>query len=289
MGQEPREGHNGSGRVDVRSAARDRDPKACAMVQFHRFSEKNKRPGSPGSAKAAIAGWLVDPFGGAADLRAGVLRHVGPAFVEDPVRVLRVGRFAARFGFAIAPETMELMRQMVHSGEVDQLVPERVWQEIARGLMERMPSRMIDVLDRCGALARIIPDCPNAGASAAREAVDHAAARTANLEERFAAWLGGIADATSVRRTADRLRASSEARELVILAARLPQPLDRWMQKPLPGMRPNGIAEQCPVSALFEPISPAVLLVGPADGNSSRRAMLSYTIAPSRTVGPITR
>src|SRR4029453_12897540 len=87
-------------------------------------------------------GTLIDPFNGTEDLSAGILRHVSPAFAEDPVRILRVARFAARFGFDIAPETLELMRSMVSSGEVDALVPERVWQELARGLMTERPSRM---------------------------------------------------------------------------------------------------------------------------------------------------
>lgn len=103
-------------------------------------------------------GTLIDPFNGVADIEARVLRHVGPAFVEDPVRILRVARFAARFAdFSIAPETLELMCRMVDCGEVDHLVAERVWQEMAKGLMERTPSRMIAVLRDCGALARILP------------------------------------------------------------------------------------------------------------------------------------
>ena len=103
-------------------------------------------------------GSLVDPFNGVADLEARILRHVGPAFVEDPVRILRVARFAARFSdFAIAPETFNLMRRMVDCGEVDHLVAERVWQELAKGLMEKAPSRMIRILHECGALARILP------------------------------------------------------------------------------------------------------------------------------------
>lgn len=104
------------------------------------------------------AGTLIDPYHGEADLRAGILRHVGPAFVEDPVRILRVARFAARFGFVVAPETLELMREMVRNGEVDHLVPERAWQELAKGLMEPTPSRMFTVLRDCGALARILPE-----------------------------------------------------------------------------------------------------------------------------------
>ena len=104
-------------------------------------------------------GALVDPFGGARDLEARVLRHVSDAFREDPVRILRLARFAARFAdFAVASETMELMREMVASGEVDALVPERVWREVSRGLLESKPSRMLDVLRDCGALARVLPE-----------------------------------------------------------------------------------------------------------------------------------
>jgi len=102
---------------------------------------------------------LVDPYGGQRDLQARVLRHVSPAFREDPVRILRVARFAARFtDFSVAPETLALIRDMVADGEADHLVPERVWQELARGLMEPKPSRMFTVLRDCGALARLLPE-----------------------------------------------------------------------------------------------------------------------------------
>ncbi len=102
---------------------------------------------------------LVDPFGGQADLRDRVLRHVTNSFAEDPVRILRLARFAARFPhFSIAPETQALMEAMVQEGEVDHLVPERVWQEISRGLMEQQPSRMFQVLRGCGALERLLPE-----------------------------------------------------------------------------------------------------------------------------------
>jgi tRNA nucleotidyltransferase (CCA-adding enzyme) len=102
---------------------------------------------------------LVDPYGGIADLRNGILRHVSPAFIEDPVRILRVARFAARFpDFVIADETLALMGEMVESGEVDALVAERVWQELAKGLMEVRPSRMFGVLRDCGALRKILPE-----------------------------------------------------------------------------------------------------------------------------------
>ena len=105
------------------------------------------------------AGALIDPHGGQRDLHAKRLRHVSPAFSEDPVRILRLARFAARFDdFSVAPETLALMRAMVEAGEVDALVPERVWQELARGLMEARPSRLFEVLRECGALARLLPE-----------------------------------------------------------------------------------------------------------------------------------
>ena len=105
------------------------------------------------------SGTVIDPFGGRDDLAAGILRHVSPAFAEDPVRILRLARFAARFpDFRVAESTRDLMRSMVTSGEVDALVPERVWQELARGLMAARPSRMFEVLRDCGALARLLPE-----------------------------------------------------------------------------------------------------------------------------------
>jgi tRNA nucleotidyltransferase (CCA-adding enzyme) len=105
------------------------------------------------------SGTLIDPYGGRTDLDRKVLRHVSPAFAEDPVRILRVARFTARFTeFSLAPETLELMRRMVANGEVDALVPERVWQELARGLMEAQPSRMFETLRECGALRKLLPE-----------------------------------------------------------------------------------------------------------------------------------
>jgi tRNA nucleotidyltransferase (CCA-adding enzyme) len=108
---------------------------------------------------SAWAGQIVDPYDGQHDLQAKVLRHVTHAFAEDPVRILRLARFAARFAdFSVADETMALMRQMVEDGEVDHLVPERVWQELARGLMSAKPSRMFEVLRACGALKVLLPE-----------------------------------------------------------------------------------------------------------------------------------
>lgn len=104
-------------------------------------------------------GELIDPYCGQRDLKAKILRHVGPAFTDDPVRVLRLARFAARFSdFSVAPETLDLMRHMVACGEIDHLVAERVWQELAKGLMEEKPSRMFEVLRDCHALARLLPE-----------------------------------------------------------------------------------------------------------------------------------
>lgn len=104
-------------------------------------------------------GLLIDPYGGRADIERKILRHVSPAFAEDPVRILRVARFAARFAdFSVAPETLELMRHMVANGEVDALVAERVWQELARGLMEAAPSRMFEIMRECGALNKLLPE-----------------------------------------------------------------------------------------------------------------------------------
>ncbi|WP_037588629.1 multifunctional CCA addition/repair protein [Stenoxybacter acetivorans] len=103
-------------------------------------------------------GTLIDPYGGQADLQAGILRHVSPAFAEDPVRILRAARFAARYDFEIAADTMQLMRNMVADGEADALVAERVWQEFAKGLMEKQAARMITVLHDCGALAVLLPE-----------------------------------------------------------------------------------------------------------------------------------
>jgi tRNA nucleotidyltransferase (CCA-adding enzyme) len=110
-------------------------------------------------APSAWYGHIVDPYGGRGDLQAKVLRHVTEAFAEDPVRILRLARFAARFAdFSVADETMALMRQMVEDGEVDHLVPERVWQELAKGLMSERPSRMFEVLRSCGALKVLLPE-----------------------------------------------------------------------------------------------------------------------------------
>ena len=111
------------------------------------------------AASDAWAGQIVDPYGGQADLHNQVLRHVTDAFAEDPVRILRVARFAARFAdFSVADETMALMRLMVVNGEADHLVPERVWQELAKGLMSERPSRMFEVLRACGALKVLLPE-----------------------------------------------------------------------------------------------------------------------------------
>ncbi|WAI84425.1 MULTISPECIES: CCA tRNA nucleotidyltransferase [Achromobacter] len=130
-------------------------------------------------------GELVDPLDGAADVRARVFRHVGEAFQEDPVRILRLGRFAARFDdFTVAPETLALCQRMVQQGEADALVAERVWKELSRGLMAKKPSRMLDVLQDSGALARVMPELQ--GVKEAGADVDRAAEQGLSLAGRYA-------------------------------------------------------------------------------------------------------
>ncbi len=160
---------------------------------------------------------LVDPYGGQRDLQAKVLRHVTDAFREDPVRILRVARFAARFpDFTVAPETLALMCQMVAAGEVDALVPERVWQELARGLMEAQPSRMLAVLQACAALPRLVPALATEGHALAL--LDTAARLHAPLAVRFALlrtqW-GAGPDAIY-----SRLRVPTDCRDLAELVQR---------------------------------------------------------------------
>lgn len=197
-------------------------------------------------------GNIIDPFNGVADLEAGILRHVSPAFSEDPVRVLRTARFAARFGFRIAPETLALMSDMVHNGEVDALVPERVWQELSRGLMEKNPARMFYTLRECGALARIMPEIdvlfgvpqpvhahPEIDTGLhIMLAIDYAAAQNYSLPVRFATlthdlgkgttppeeWPRHIGhEARSIELTqnlCERIRAPKDVRDLALLVAR---------------------------------------------------------------------
>lgn len=195
-------------------------------------------------------GRLVDPYGGRRDLEAGVLRHVSDAFVEDPVRLIRLARFATRFAdFEIAPETLSLCRRLVASGEIDALVPERVWQEMSRALMHGRPSRFFDVLRQTGALARLLPELdalwgipqkpeyhPELDAGVhVMMVLDQAASMSAPLDVRFACLvhdLGkaltpaeqlpshhghekrGLAPVTEVCR---RLRVPNEVRDLALL------------------------------------------------------------------------
>ncbi len=199
-----------------------------------------------------VKGKLIDPYNGVADLRAGVLRHVSPAFSEDPVRILRAARFAARFGFTVAPETLLLMQNMVTDGEVDALIAERVWQELARGLMTSNPARFFEVLRSCGALAKILPEV-DALFGVPQPALHHpeidcgvhtmlvindAAQHDYALETRFAALTHDLGKATTdkeilprhtgheqrsvalVKTLCQRLRAPVQCRDLALLAAR---------------------------------------------------------------------
>ena len=212
-------------------------------------------------------GALVDPYGGADDVRAGVLRHVSPAFAEDPVRILRVARFAARFGFDIAPETRELMCSMVQAGEADALVPERVWQELARGLMERKPSRMLDVLRGCGALDRVAPELvalyEEAAWRDALTAVNAAAAAQTTLDARWAALTRGL-DPMAADALAQRLKAPTSTRDLSMLAARHRHAFADAAQLDAPALlellnavdawrKPQRFTELCNVALIGEP------------------------------------
>ena len=198
-------------------------------------------------------GSLLDPFGGQADLRARVFRHVSSAFAEDPVRILRLARFAARFPqFSVAPDTMALMRQMVEQGEVDALVAERVWQEVARGLLEDTPSRMLALLRECGALARIMPELnalwgvpqpplhhPEIDTGVHMMLViDYAAGRGFELAVRFAALMHDLGKGATppqnwpahhghegmglqlIETLCKRLKVPNECRELALMTAR---------------------------------------------------------------------
>ncbi len=166
-------------------------------------------------------GTLIDPFGGRADLDARLLRHVSPAFVEDPVRILRVARFAARFatlGFRVAPETRTLMRQMVESGETDALVPERVWREMEHALAEPTPEAFFDTLAECGALRVILPEL--AWQESDRAALRAAVSLSPNVPVRLAALLAG-AQPAQIGACCERLRIPTPARDLALLCARL--------------------------------------------------------------------
>ncbi len=199
-----------------------------------------------------VDGTLVDPHGGERDLRAGILRHVSPAFAEDPLRVLRVARFAARFGFVVAPETEGLMRTIVAGGELATLAPERVWQELARALMESHPSRFLAVLRRCGALAQLLPEIdalfgvPQPMAHHPEldtgvhvlQALDYAASAGNVLQVRYAVLAHDLGKAATAREDwprhiaheqksvrlaeamSERLRAPADCRELAVLTAR---------------------------------------------------------------------
>jgi tRNA nucleotidyltransferase (CCA-adding enzyme) len=198
-------------------------------------------------------GVLIDPWGGRSDLEAKVFRHVSPAFAEDPVRILRVARLAARFpDFTVAPETEALMRAMVEAGEADALVAERVWKELSRGLMEDRPSRMLEVLRRSGALARILPEVDRLFGVPQRTdhhpevdtgihllmVLDMAAQLHASLEVRYACLCHDLGKGTTpdetlprhighehrsvalARRLSERLKVSTACRELAEVVAR---------------------------------------------------------------------
>jgi tRNA nucleotidyltransferase (CCA-adding enzyme) len=194
-------------------------------------------------------GALIDPFGGRKDLDAKVLRHVSDAFAEDPVRILRLARFAARFGFKVHEQTMELMRRMVDSGEADFLVAERVWQEFSRGLSEAHPERMFEVLERSGLSRKLLPEL---------QRIPAALSKASSLPVRFALLTWGLTDVTAL---CDRLRAPNEVRELALTANRVKDQLERSTPDGLLELlkradafrRPERFAELLEAARLAEP------------------------------------
>jgi tRNA nucleotidyltransferase (CCA-adding enzyme) len=160
------------------------------------------------------SGRLIDPFGGARDLKEGVLRHVSDAFHDDPVRILRVARFAARFGFRIDDATMALMKSMVDTGEADHLVPERVWQEFSRGLSEDRPELMFEALERCDFRPKLLPEL---------QAIP--AGFSGPLPVRFAVLCWPVPEA-DLKALCERLKVPNEERDLALLACRCQRLLD---------------------------------------------------------------
>ena len=182
-------------------------------------------------------GTLVDPYGGCADLAARVLRHVSPAFVEDPVRILRVARFAARFaplGFRIAPETLALMRSMVDAGEVDALVAERVWRELERALDEPAPRAALETLRACGALGgrRRHRASTRAAPSIVRYALlAHDLGKALTPRDEWPRHHGHeTRGLTAIESLSDRLRVPQEHRELALLAGRFHTHVHRGLE-----------------------------------------------------------
>jgi tRNA nucleotidyltransferase (CCA-adding enzyme) len=203
-------------------------------------------------------GTLTDPFSGKKDIQAGVLRHVSEAFAEDPVRILRVARFAARFGFRVADETMQLMRTMVASGETEYLVPERVWQEFSKGLCEKRPELMFRVLDACGLREQLLPELET-----------QPAIPSGSLAVRFALLAIALED-DEVDTLCRRLRAPNEVRDLALLACsnreRLraankapPADLLELLKRADAFRRPERFAELLEVARLAGKIDTAVL------------------------------
>lgn len=160
-------------------------------------------------------GRLIDPYGGQEDLQQCLLRHVSPAFAEDPVRILRVARFAARFEqFEVAEQTLDLMRSMVDSGEMDATVPERVWRETQRALTEQAPARFVEVLAQVGALSVVMPELTALPKAVLR--MQKIAREDALPEVRWAAWLQPLM-LPQIQSLQSRLRVPGHYAQLAVL------------------------------------------------------------------------
>lgn len=173
-------------------------------------------------------GELIDPFGGQNDLRNKVLRHVSAAFEEDPVRILRLARFAARMPeFVVADETMALMRRMVQAGEVNALVAERVWQELERGLLEAQPERMFQVLQACDALVHLVPELVHAE-PVVWQALHRVVQRNGDLTQRFAVLLHQCGNQAQIRALCQRLKVPTHCRDMLEMLVRELALREQW-------------------------------------------------------------
>ena len=196
----------------------------------------------------------VDPFGGRHDIANKILRHTGPAFREDPVRILRLARFSARFpDFKVAPETMAMMQAMVASHEAEHLVAERVWLEFSKGLMEQTPSRMVRTLQACGALQVVMPELHAAINEPALLLLDYTAQRHAILEVRFACLTHGL---KTIAEFCQLHRISAPCAELAVLLARNAAVISQC--DPCDGDVVINVLEQC--DAFRKPVRFALLL-----------------------------
>lgn len=240
------------------------------------------------------AGEIIDPFDGQSDLQHKLLRHVSPAFAEDPLRILRVARFAARLaplGFTVAGETADLMRKMVESGEVEHLAPERIWQETQRALHEPRPDVYFQILQDCGALERLIPPLATAMETTrhprALQALMTACQRSDSTAVRYAALVGGLDAPYAIEPLSRALRAPNDCQALATLVAAsaddllgpAPQDADLLLV----------VFDSCDAwrrPERFEDLLTAIAALGEADGRTLAVTGIQQALAAARNVDP---